>query len=492
MGRTRKRRNEAGIALLIAIFILLLIGVVAIALVVSSGTESALAGNYRSSTSVYYAALAGLEEVRGRLRGNNPNSFKNTDPGFLPAGALAACSPVYVLNPAPGEVIAPWDPGSAYPDNQFGQEYAGICPPIPSPSPSTPSIWNNGPLAGLPFPAPFYKWVRINSVTEKSLNLDTSPYDAKLDATLVYYGSVPPSPPALNDAGIGGQVFELTALAVLPNGSRKLLQYLVASNAINLAFPATLTLNGNNVQFSVPTSTSFWVNGADQGSVGTCNPGASVVAAVGYTNGGDSSQTNILSAIPSGPPASQDRRDHYTNGVAPTPNVSLVTASPDLSTVAGLNALVQAITQDADVVINGNATESDMPNAMSASNPMTIVVNGNLTFNGWPATGYGLLLVTGEFTYDPDASWDGIVLVIGTGKLYSYQNGTGSFQGAVFLARTLDAAGNPLPSGSPLGQPFFDSTSVSGGNGIYYSSCWIQAAQPPAGYKILSFHEISQ
>ena len=57
----RKRRNEAGIALLIAIFVLLLISVVAIALLVSSDTESALAGNYRSSTGVYYAALAGVE-----------------------------------------------------------------------------------------------------------------------------------------------------------------------------------------------------------------------------------------------------------------------------------------------------------------------------------------------------------------------------------------------------------------------------------------------
>src|SRR6266699_2559378 len=97
---TRKRQPEAGIALLIAIFILLLIGVVAIALVVSSGTESALAGNYRFSTNVYYAAVAGLEEVRARLRSNNPNSFNNTAPGFLPPPAtpLGDCAPVYVIN----------------------------------------------------------------------------------------------------------------------------------------------------------------------------------------------------------------------------------------------------------------------------------------------------------------------------------------------------------------------------------------------------------
>src|SRR5213595_448728 len=100
MRTIRRRKAEEGIALLIAIFVLLLIAVVAIALVVSSGTESALAGNYRSSTSVYYAAVAGLEEVRARLRPNSLNSFNNTTaPGtFLPpAGtALGVCNPVYV------------------------------------------------------------------------------------------------------------------------------------------------------------------------------------------------------------------------------------------------------------------------------------------------------------------------------------------------------------------------------------------------------------
>ena len=67
--QTRARRNqEAGVALLIAIFALMLISVVAISLIVSAGTESALSGNYRSSTSAYYAATAGLEEGRGRSR----------------------------------------------------------------------------------------------------------------------------------------------------------------------------------------------------------------------------------------------------------------------------------------------------------------------------------------------------------------------------------------------------------------------------------------
>jgi hypothetical protein len=129
---------------------------------------------------------------------------------------------------------------------------------------------------------------------------------------------------------------------------------------------------------------------------------------------------------------------------------------------------------------------------MSPTNPMTIVVNGDLTLNGWHATGYGILLVTGTFTYDPDAYWDGIVLVIGKGVLHTYQGGVGQFNGAVFLATTVDSSGNPLPPASPLGSPYFDFTSGAGGAGVYYSSCLVSWAQTPLSYKVLSFHEIPQ
>lgn len=478
----RKRRREAGIALLIAIFVLLLIGVVAIALIVSSNTESALTGNYRYSTGVYYAALAGVEEARARLRPSDPNSFKNTAPSLIPPpGTQWDIGYVdYILNPGPNDNLATIL--TNYPDNEYDAEFglgalnnaqgAGTVQ-------TTPSVWNRNPLTGLPFAGPLYKWVRVNAISEKSLNLDVDADGQPDSITPLYYDNA--NRVFTNNPNVGSQALELTALAVLPNGSQRLLQYLVAPNPINLSFPSALTLDGNNVQFVVPNSTNFFVSGIDQGSAGTCNPGGvAPVTAVGYTNGGDSSQANINNAIQKGPPASQDRTGNFKNGVAPTPDVGLVALSPNLTTVAGLNTLVQTITQNADVVVNGNATQANMPTAMSATNPMTIVVNGNLTFNGWHSTGYGLLLVTGVFTYDPDASWDGIVLVIGAGKIYSYQGGNGQFQGAVFLANTVN------------GSPFFDFTPSSGTSGIYYSSCWIQAAQPTSGYKVLSFHEISQ
>ena len=489
---TRKRRQEAGIALLIAIFILLLIGVVAIALVVSSGTESALAGNYRSSTNVYYAAVAGLEEVRARLRSNNPNSFNNTAPGFLPPPAtlLGDCAPVYVINSRGGEAITPWDLGSGYPDTQFGQEHGAACGGAiapPSSSPATSSVWNRSPLNVLPFPGPLYKWVRLNGVSEKSLNLDVDA-DGQADSiTPLYYNSAGNS--YSNDSAVGPQALELTALAVLPNGSQKLMQYLVAPISVSLPpFLAALTIGGssaNSVAFSAPTSNAnYSIKGGDQDSVNGCAPGLPVHA-VGVFNAAD--QANVTAGGNGGTGIPAADRPNYT-GSSGAPDVNVIATVPaSLQSPAQLEALVQSIMQSADVVLPGPNLP---PSVYSPSpDPMTIVVNGDLDLTGWHQTGYGLLLVRGNLNYDPDASWDGIVMVVGKGTVTGSESesGSGEFDGAFLLAKTLDGSGHTL-------SPNFGTATMKnmGGNGIRYSSCWTQASQPLASVKILSFHEISQ
>jgi hypothetical protein len=166
---------------------------------------------------------------------------------------------------------------------------------------------------------------------------------------------------------------------------------------------------------------------------------------------------------------------------------------------SALDAIVQSITQNADVIITpssgpvvGSTLTTDTP-GMSASNPMTVVINGDLDLNGWHNTGYGLLLVTGNLNYDPDASWDGVVLVIGQGTVTGSKGGTGGFLGAFLVASTRDSSGNlrPDPNLGPLSVNFNNGGSM-GGFGIRHSTCWIQKSQPSSGYKIISFHEIAQ
>ncbi len=155
--RKTRRRSEEGIALLIAIFVLLLVSVVAIALLVSSGTETALGANYRSSSTVYYAALAGLEEARGRLLPKNPNYFGLSTPA-LPTHVLPLDQTVYVVNRLPGETIVPWDSERHYYDTEYQTNLASRRRVIRA---IRISVWNNSPRG---IPGPVYKWVRINAV----------------------------------------------------------------------------------------------------------------------------------------------------------------------------------------------------------------------------------------------------------------------------------------------------------------------------------------
>jgi hypothetical protein len=489
--------SERGIALLISIFILLLISVVAIALIVASGTESALAGNYRSSTGVYYAALAGLEEARGRLAPKNPNSFQNTNPGYFPppGTTLPIGNVFYVLNPSPTENAANLLTTPAYQDNEYATEFGAA--PNPANVTTTSSVWNLAPLNGLAGVAPpLYKWVRINPISEKSLGLDTSPYDGTIDPTPVYYDGT-----NLNDISSGQQVFEITSLAALPNGSEKMVQYLVVANSnILIPFPAAVTLLGNNVDYTGPNSTTWFINGNDTINLGSCNAGGPVYA-VGYYNSSDSSQSNIDQGTFTGHAA------NYTGYGGTTPNLGNISGwiPATLQKPSQLDALATSITQIADVVIPGPATGANLPTTMSPTNLMTVVVNGDLDLTNWHNTGYGLLLVTGTITYDPDASWYGAVLLIGQGSMVGSRAGSGRFVGGMFLAKTRDASGNlvpdpNLPSNSGSGYTPPDPRSYGsniefgatmGGAGVYYSSCWIKAAMPAGNYSVLAFHEIS-
>jgi hypothetical protein len=485
--RNAKHRvgSERGAALVIAIFSLMLISVVATSLILSAGTQTAIKSNYKSATRAFYDAKAGLEEARGRLWANNPDSAAVLNCVFAGGQPMAPQQACYIINPAAGENVDPINQSTTnpYADLEYKQEWgnpplAGT-PPIPSKSP-------NGAIAG-----PLYKWVRITATTEKSISPTfDSDGDGVADITPLFLSG----PNVLDSGKFGGiippgaaQVLTLTSLAVTPLGSRRMVQYTVAPAALGAAFgsfPSALTLNGNGVSYTGPNGTQhghggdFQINGNDSNAPqGT----ASGVPAIGFTNSNDASSV-ATSAVPS---------DKY---LSPTgvPNVGIVTLPPALQTPSGLDALVLSITQNADLVLtpsHGSALDQrSLPTNMSASNPMVIVVNGDFNLHG-NGTGYGLLVVTGTLDYDPDASWNGIILVIGQGTFTSSKAGVGAINGAVFVAQTHDGAGNLLPDPN-VGYSSY--TQTGGGLGIQYSSSWVKTAEALMPYQVLSFREIQQ
>ena len=62
-----KGEKERGMALLLALFALLLLSAIGLGMVLASYTESRIDTNYSGSLRSYYAARSGLEEVRDRI-----------------------------------------------------------------------------------------------------------------------------------------------------------------------------------------------------------------------------------------------------------------------------------------------------------------------------------------------------------------------------------------------------------------------------------------
>jgi len=500
--KNRNKNAESGVALLIAMIALLLISGVAVAMIVASGSEGALNGNYRSSSSAYYAALAGIEEGRGRMLATNPATIVGV--GAIPASLTApmlATSVQYIVNPntAAGETTA--SVMGTYPDNEYVQEFQV------APAPAFPPIASTSGQNASNIQGPMYKWVRINPVTEKSINADVDG-DGSLDNTVpLYYDSGPTPPTMVVPANVAGvptptpsqnQVFEVTALAVLPNGSEKLLQYLVAPQTYNFNFNSPLTLAGTVGTFAGANSNPYQVNGNDGSgnppAVPGCNPNTGAKDAISVSSG--AAQTTVTNGIPA------NRTKNYT-GASSAPDVAVIPPTGAFNSTASLDQLLNNVRTNADVTIpnppnppnyNNSGTTYNFgqsgsgytwPSDMSASNPKTIYVDGS--FDLGPNTGYGLLVVTGNFRYQGNSGWKGIILVIGDGTTTFVGNGggNGSFDGAIFVASTRDSSGNQLPN---FGTVNFDITG-GGGNGIYYNSCWIKQANQPPTYKVLSFKE---
>src|SRR6266436_583321 len=302
----RRKHSESGVALLIAIFVLMLVSVIAISLIVASGGESALAGNYRSSTSAYLAGAAGLEEARGRLLSSNSDYFNATIANFIPAGPLLLGQVRYIVNPALGEPAGAALLGT-YPDTEYATEF--LAAPVAGNVQTITSV-STVVSGGTTYYGPLFKWVRITPATEQSIQTDVNGGGLTNNAPLYYDGAHLPKPSLIvppmiglnpNPPATAKQAFEITALAVLPNGSQKTVQYVVAAQTFNLSFPSALTLSGKNMAFSGPNSNVYYADGTDGSgnppAVPGCTPNPlTSLPAIGVTEpqGGTGNLTSVI------------------------------------------------------------------------------------------------------------------------------------------------------------------------------------------------------
>ena len=108
----------------------------------------------------------------------------------------------------------------------------------------------------------------------------------------------------------------------------------------------------------------------------------------------------------------------------------------------------------------------------STAAPVFTFVNGNANLDG----GAGLLIVTGDLTLNGNPSFDGIILVLGNGRVLRDGGGTGEINGTIYVAsfeRTWPASENNDPH--PFLAPTF-LTNGAGNSDLRYNSTAVQNA----------------
>jgi hypothetical protein len=132
---------------------------------------------------------------------------------------------------------------------------------------------------------------------------------------------------------------------------------------------------------------------------------------------------------------------------------------PRLQSIAGLEALVASITNNARTIYSGNSVLTGLG---APGDYSVVVVDGNLDLG--PGTGYGLLLVRGELTVVADINWNGLILVIGQGVLHWNDGVTGTINGGTFVAKTRGTDGSLLSTPANWMYSMTDASQIKAAN----------------------------
>lgn len=460
-------RDEAGIALIVALVIMVSLSALGLALVILTENQIRLGKVVETQTQAYYAALAGLEEVRGRLEPTAPDAISSS---LLPQRVNDV---LYLVNSSTGDPVNPTSTLSRYFDSEYATEFSGglgsarVLGTLPSDQPG----------AGTAFTIP-YKWVRVTLKTEYSSRQDVD-QDGVLDRTTPVYwdGSHQDLAPRLPG---GSPIYKVTALAVEPSGIRKLAQAEVAGSGGSLASmpSASLSTEGNGTIAGYGRYrrgfrfrgrrfrrfTNLTVSGLD-----AC--GAQNV--IGVSAGGTVNTSGWVALDGSPTPTSQR--------VSPiSPTASAVMQSQQASAIPILTADLNHVALSSggtsyvgtDVVLGQQASSS------RSAQPVVAYSDKPLTISGPNSTGSGVLLVNGDLSIRGGFSYNGLVVATGRVTLASDGSGSVSLRGAVISAGDLSV--------DSTASRF---TSVT----IDYDSCAVSASfkNSPQGVKLLASRELS-
>jgi len=462
--------QDRGVALFLVLISLLLVTAIGMGMLLSSGTETNIDANYRDEQVALFAAKAGLQEARDRMLPTNANPI--TLPTVLPGGAGAYLTYITATNPSP---VSPWSSTDPYQDTEILKELGiGSLPSTAYTSTTTVSNYS-GPSSN-PLP---YQWIRVNLKVDNSAYTTGTPYyvnqsagsaDAGYQVCFDWYTNHEVAVAAGGCTGHLYNVYEITSYAVTPSGTHRMLQEEVAPLPPLPPLPGALTVCGPNVDVTGWPTSANWV------STGVDSAVPAQPSITGIADCSAASEASLIAGSASG-------KNPPTGSPAACP--------PAASSICNTSATMGPCLQSCTCLLNLVAM---LQSSATNINPGC----GNLGTAAAPAisffdsshdpgcaggtNGYGILVATGNVTFTGNATFNGVMLIIGNGS-FSFK-GTNTFEGGIFVANTTTC---PAALGTPtiLG--------AGGGVGIInYNSADMNIADKLVAYKMLVAREMYQ
>ena len=408
-------KNEKGMVLPLGLMFLAIIAIMGTTAVIVTTTDLKIGSNYRDSEQAFYAAEAGLEEARARLRGSSTADDYAGDPSATYDTWWSA----YILTSGSWQTSD--DPG-------YNTNYKNYIPT--STSHTATAITANSLQTDISY------FVKIRHKRE---------YDAE------QAGHTISSPHYYDGDGNTG---------INPSSAPGSIIYYGYGNPATPTTAVQFTTSGTTEHKPVEIITAY---GQSSNSLKTIeielkkNPGPLVNSAL-YAKGDVTGNGSALSV---------DGNDNC--GAAPA-KPSIYTLTPSTTTLNGTPTLSptppEQGTNDVDIAgyvnsLKASATEtitedSSGTNYGDAGNFVTCYSDTSNPYNVQGlkmtnVTGYGILLVEGDLTLGGGFSWNGLILV--TGTLVFNGGGLGiNIKGAVLADQTVD---------------------INGGIDIKYDSCMV-------------------
>ncbi|MFN0123539.1 MAG: pilus assembly PilX N-terminal domain-containing protein [Blastocatellia bacterium] len=404
---TTGRRTERGTAMVIAMFGLVIISLLGISITFSAGRSVDSSKNELLAGQAYYAAEAGVQQALYIMRGNQaPIGVSDTSASLASNKISLSIAATPATSNASGDSVA----------------------------------W--GRLS---------KWLSYTSTSDTAtVTLNPSdPITKRLSFAL-----------RVNDLGSGK--YEVLSTGYGPMGAKKTLRVRLNNPGGALTdMPATIVTMGNNPTGNGGNSNAHILSGYDAGT-GLASNQKPILGAIGAANAtylwNNSFSSDQTGTFETGLPS------NYADLSTPNAAMNVTGYVPFGNSAATARQFVAAMTAAADTVVAAGGT---IPSGAlgTTSAPKIVVIEGDQQINA--GSGAGILIVKGTLEFRGNASYDGIILCLGTGQMVRRGGGNGVIRGGILLggysanSNTFDLQSGFETNGGGCSDILYSSTAVN-------------------------------